>query len=260
MKMTEYNKHSPQALVPYGLLVTRKWILSQGIERHTLDNWIKSKQLISVTQGVYTRPDTKLTWTGIVNSLQKCMGYDLSVGGITALNLLGHGHYAELGNVTTVHLYGNTTPPKWINQLLDNVQFIRHKTIFEQPTALRCAPDLETLTISTAERAWFEILMDVPKNISFEHADQLMQGLVNLSPNRLNQLLEACQNIKVRRLFLWFGEHHKHAWFKKINTENFTIDNGRLGSGKRMLVKGGKLDPKYLITVPTEMYESKINE
>ncbi|PVF11096.1 hypothetical protein DBO95_26115, partial [Yersinia pestis] len=31
-------------------------------------------------------------------------------------------------------------------------------------------------------KAIFETLVDVPKAISFEHADELMQGLHNLSP------------------------------------------------------------------------------
>ena len=41
---------------------------------------------------------------------------------------------------------------------------------------------------------------------------------------------------------------HRHAWAKRIRKEN--ID---LGKGKRMLVKGGKLDPTYQITVPEDL-------
>jgi hypothetical protein len=37
-------------------------------------------------------------------------------------------------------------------------------------------------------------------------------------------------------------------WLRQINREEIS-----LGSGKRMLVKGGKLDPKYLITVPEDL-------
>jgi hypothetical protein len=49
--------------------------------------------------------------------------------------------------------------------------------------------------------------------------------------------------VKVKRLFLWFAEKHDHAWLKQLDR----ID---LGDGKRMLVRGGKLDPKFNITVP----------
>jgi hypothetical protein len=54
--------------------------------------------------------------------------------------------------------------------------------------------------------------------------------------------------VKVKRLFLWFAERHSHAWLPKLDRKD--ID---LGSGKRMLVRGGKLDPKFNITVPENL-------
>jgi hypothetical protein len=71
----------------------------------------------------------------------------------------------------------------------------------------------------------------------------LTEGLRNLSPRRLHKLLVDCRSVKVKRLFLWFAEKHDHAWLKQLDR----ID---LGDGKRMLVRGGKLDPKFNITVP----------
>jgi hypothetical protein len=49
----------------------------------------------------------------------------------------------------------------------------------------------------------------------------------------------------VKRLFLWSAERHQHTWLKKLDRKD--ID---LWRGKRMLVRGGKLDPTYNITVP----------
>jgi hypothetical protein len=49
-------------------------------------------------------------------------------------------------------------------------------------------------------------------------------------------------------LFLWYAERHNHAWLKKLDRSGIN-----LGRGKRMLVRGGKLDPKYNITVPGEL-------
>jgi hypothetical protein len=100
--------------------------------------------------------------------------------------------------------------------------------------------------------------MDVPKSVSFEHADQLLQGLTTLSPRRLERLLKRTQNIKVRRLFYWFAERHSYAWFKKLPDPS-TLDDLGLGSGKRMLIKGGKLDTKYMITVPEDMWTQAQN-
>lgn len=275
--MAVTQKPKPLDYVPYGLVVTKSWLLSQGLSRHTLDNWVKSGQLSSVVYGVYKRPDTRLTWRGVVYSLQR-MGSDLCPGGITAFTYQGMGHYLELGKHKTVHLYGQDNLPLWLNKLLPDVTFVRHNEAkllgntnqndldslreFETEMPIDLALSLnegtEPVKASSPERAWFEVLLDVPEKISFEHADQLMQGLVNLSPKRLNKLLELCQNVKVRRLFLWFAERHQHAWFAKIDKERYTMESGLLGSGKRVLAKGGKLDTKYLITVPEEMLKEEM--
>jgi hypothetical protein len=51
--------------------------------------------------------------------------------------------------------------------------------------------------------------------------------------------------VKVKRLFLYLAEACNHAWTRKVELAN--VD---LGRGNRAIVKGGKLDPKYRITVP----------
>lgn len=99
--------------------------------------------------------------------------------------------------------------------------------------------------MSSPERAILELLDEVPKRETFHQADVLIEGLSNLSPRRLQPLLTACRSVKVKRLFLWFAERHRHAWLNKLDRNR--ID---LGKGNRMLVRGGKLDPKFKITVP----------
>lgn len=75
-----------------------------------------------------------------------------------------------------------------------------------------------------------------------------MEGLVNLSPERLSRLLRECRSVKAKRLFLWFADRLGHAWRERLD-----LDEVDLGRGKRMLARGGKLDPKYLITVPEDL-------
>jgi hypothetical protein len=75
-----------------------------------------------------------------------------------------------------------------------------------------------------------------------------MEGLRNLSPRRLQGLLADCKSVKVKRLFFWFAERHNHVCLQKLDRAG--ID---LGKGKRMLVRGGKLDSKYNITVPERL-------
>ena len=101
------------------------------------------------------------------------------------------------------------------------------------------------LIISSPERAILEYLYDVPKKEGFDEANYIMEGLSSLRPSVLQKLLEACNSVKVKRLFLYMAEHHNHAWFDRLKPSS--ID---LGSGKREIIKGEKLDKKYKIVVP----------
>ncbi len=246
-------------LVPYGLLATRTWLMEQGLARHSIDNLLKSGQLKAIARGVFTRSDSSLKWEGAVSSLQR-MGSDLTVGGLSALELQGFAHYLPLSGEATIHLYGRMKLPEWASRLRVGARFVAHNAgrLFA-PSSAESGDDFTvdrpwgdqswTLRVSTPERAVLELLQDVPSGVSFEHAEQLMQGLSTLSPRRLESLLRATRSVKAKRLFFWLAERQNHAWIKKLDAGAFD-----LGSGKRVLVKGGKLDKKYRITVPEEMY------
>jgi hypothetical protein len=104
------------------------------------------------------------------------------------------------------------------------------------------------LTLSQPERALFELLDELPHRESFHQVDMLMADLANLRPRRLAKLLADCRSVKVKRLFFFFADRHPHTWRRHLHPDAFD-----LGTGKRVLVKGGKLDPKYLITVPGDL-------
>lgn len=255
----ELRERLPQWM-PYGYIATKAWLKSQGLNLHSIDNLVKSRQLITMVPGVYKRPETTLQWRGLVASLQK-MGYSFSVGGLTALEAHGLQHYLSMGSREQVHLYGTGKLPAWVNTLIPDTEFIRHSysNLFEGEYA--SLPKADPINIEPAssasvmyefsfpETAILEVLMDVPGKISFEHADQLMEGLTTLSPKRLNATLKRCKNVKVLRLFFWLAERHQHPWCKKLSPGDFD-----LGSGKRVLARHGKLNKKYQITVPEEMH------
>ena len=288
--MSAIKRQELLRLVPEALPITRQWLMARDMEldRHAVDNLVKSGQLVSLAHGVYMRPGTTLTWEGVVCCLQNILKTDLTVGGLTALELKGLSHYVALSSKRVIHLYGKDPLPKWINGILPDVEFTRHKVLFGPSDGLGAtglvvdeydpgkkklydvsstatyAYDTELaevswpFTRSSPERAYLEVLMDVPETMSFEHADQLMQGLTILSPRRLEKLLKITTNIKVRRLFYWFAERHQYAWFKKLPSP-LALDELGLGSGKRMLAEGGKLDAKYMITVPEDMWAQAQN-
>ncbi|MBD3265997.1 hypothetical protein GF373_04955 [bacterium] len=262
MPLNPRTRASLVELIPHGTLATRNWLLAKGLSHHSLDNLVKSGQLISISKGVYIRPETVLKWEGVVSSLQR-MGSDLVLGGLSALEKHGLTHYVSMSEQKTIHVYGFDTLPSWINRLGLSVTFRRHGNFQIWGEANPGGPNLckkftvdmpwsefsLPLRVSPPERAICEVLNDVPEAFSFEHADQLMQGLPGLSPRRLKEILRLLKSVKVKRLFFWLAERQNHAWFKKLDPSQFD-----LGRGKRVFVEEGKLNKKYQILVPKEMH------
>lgn len=201
-------------------------------------------------------------------SAQRTATSTFHVGGLTALELLGQGHYARLGGERSVHLYdAQGTAPSWLLRLTTDSTLIMHKrALFSDPLpglewrrfdlgterlgVAMPSPEAKEpwdyfLRVAGAERAAVELVDDVPQGVGFEHADMIFQGLTTLRPRLVTALLEGCASIKAKRLFLFFADRHDLSWVKHIDRRN--ID---LGRGKRQLVLGGRLDPQYQITVP----------
>ena len=99
--------------------------------------------------------------------------------------------------------------------------------------------------LSSPERAIMEQMRLARTNEGIDYAIELMNGLSMLRLDVVQGLLVACRSIKVRRLFLWAAEAAQHDWVTRLDPDK--ID---LGTGKRQLCKGGRLDAKYRITVP----------
>src|ERR1700761_6052513 len=93
-------------LLPEGGLVTRSWLIKQGFGTHAVDNLVKSEQITAVASGVYSKWESKPTWEGLVYFLQQNDGLNITVGGISALELQGLAHYLPLGGRQRIHLYG----------------------------------------------------------------------------------------------------------------------------------------------------------
>ena len=104
--------------------------------------------------------------------------------------------------------------------------------------------DVFSVKVSTPERAILEMLYLTPNTISLKETYQTLELLVNLRPKLMQELLENCSSVKVKRLFLYMAEKINHSWFSVIQTDKINI-----GSGKRIITKNGKLDTKYNIVI-----------
>jgi Transcriptional regulator, AbiEi antitoxin, Type IV TA system/Transcriptional regulator, AbiEi antitoxin N-terminal domain len=258
--------------LPEGLLVDAAWLKRHHYSRQLWHHYAATGLLEQLAPRVFRRPRGSLTWQQVVISLQTELRQNLVVGGRTALELQGYAHYLSR-EIKEVHLYGPKRPPTWLNQLRAGARFVYHndRKLFRKETVAPSLPGLDwnpdkgaavhdgltvqpwgqsnwPLTLSSPERAILELLDELPRHESFHQADVLMEGLANLSPRRLQKLLEDCRSVKVKRLFFFFADRHPHAWLKRLDKHAVG-----LGDGKRMLVKGGKLNKTYQITVPEEM-------
>lgn len=265
--------------IPEGLLVDAAWLEEKGYSRALRHQYVKANWLEQPAHGIFRRPRGQLSWEQVVISLQLIIKLPVSIGGRTALELTGHSHYLYQSH-TQIYLYTEKKLPSWLLKLPLPQKFtINNRPRFlpklEIPSSLLTLSEIASkkesilsesftmsfwgelglpLIISTPERAYLELLDELPQHESFHMADVIMEGLTNLSPLRLQSLLEAASSIKVKRLFFLFAERHNHAWLKRIDISK--ID---LGKGKRTLVKGGKFNTKYQITVPKEFAAESVN-
>lgn len=256
-KQSDNKLNRLQRLLPEGLIVDAAWMGAHGYSTSLRRQYVQAGWLEQPVRRVYRRPGPKLTWQQVVFSMQSLLGHELFVGGRTALELQGYAHYLN-DRTHDVNLYGITAPPTWLMQLNVGVRFLSHNSLrlFDgsglksRDGSLHAWGQWEwKLLLSSPERAVLEMLDELPDRESFERVDKLMEGMVNLNPRRIEKYLVECHNIKVKRLFFFFADRHGHGWLQKLDKSK--VD---LGSGKRMLVRGGKLNSEYLITLPEELY------
>jgi hypothetical protein len=258
------------------MLVDSHWLKDQGISSSSVHDYVAGGWLERVQPRLYRRPTEPpqpdpLPWESAVASAQLVAKKPFHVGGRTALDLLGLTHFLQMGSARTVWLYdSNYGIPSWLEKLpLDADLIIVPRKLFTvdeiglehrplDSTSRRVGlpiprPSEEGLwrrflRMSAAERASLEVLAEVADEFTFKAADTIFEGLSNLRPAILGQVLEACMSVKAKRLFFFFAERHQHAWARDLNPDRFD-----LGRGKRQIVKGGRLDDRFHITVPAGM-------
>lgn len=276
-KQTHGKLNRLQRELPEGMVVDAAWLEARGYSSSLRSQYVSAGWLDQPVRRVYRRSRGPILWEQVVISLQTALDYPLTVGGRTALEAQGYAHYLK-NTVSEVHLYGPDRPPSWLTTLPLETAFHYHNSrrLFSgDPKIAKSRADKTNdaltdgplpplmpggfiaqsggtiswpLRTSSPERALLELLDELPNRESFHQVDMLVEGMVNLSPRRMQNLLMTCQSVKVKRLFFYFADRHQHPWLAQIDKS--VVD---LGAGKRVLIKGGKLDQQYQITVPGDM-------
>lgn len=233
--------------------MTAPYLQRRGISPALRRRYIDNKWLESFGRGAYKRPGDQVDWLGGIYALQTQLGMSIHPGGKTALSLKGSTHFVAAGP-GEVFLFGKRGErlPKWFTDFHWPEEFIYKPTmLFEGSLSTYLTnythKELD-IKIAVRELAALEMLYYVPAKQGFMEAFSIMENLVTLRPKVVQNLLEMCRSVKVKRLFLFLAQKADLPWFKKLNADNLD-----LGKGKRLIVKHGVLDKKYEITVPREL-------
>jgi len=259
--------------LPEGYVVNAAWLSELGLGASSIRDYVARGWLERVGSRLYRRPERDGTgtvrWEIAALSLQNLQKAPVHVGGMSALELAGYWQYAPMGR-RRIWLYSDAPAVRsYLRRLdLDADIDIRSRKLFGDAdpdlgletraldlvnTSLGPSDksgDIRTshpqyLRVSGIERAILETLEEIPRTVSFQHGAELFEGLTTLRPKLTEALLAACRSVKAKRLFLYFANQHRHAWTRRIRTDD--ID---LGSGKRQIVPDGEFDPQFQITVP----------
>ncbi len=239
---------------PAGTIMQSFWLKEQGYSFELQKRYKKSRWLEAIGTGALKRANDKVTYEGAIYALQKQSKLSLHPAGKTALALLGLGHFIEFTSSNVV-LFGskNENLPTWFKNYNWGTTINYHKTTFLPAEKYLQEKEFKnfSIKISSAPRAIMECLYLVPDEQDLMECFHFMESMNNVRPSVVQDLLENCKSIKVKRLFLYLAEKVNHEWFKKLKIEK--ID---LGSGKRSIVRNGVYNSKYKITV-LSVLESK---
>ena len=237
---------------PKGAIFTSLYLQKKGISNNLIYRYKKNHWVEQVGHSAYKLFNDSIEWFGAIYALQTQLGLSIHAGGKTALELKGYAHYLPQ-QLKKIFLYGvrGEKLPNWFKQYNWNLLYNYNATNLFSVLQLSMFSQFQykdfTINISTPELAAMEMLYHVPGFQSFNEASLIIENLSTLRSGVVQELLKQCNSIKVKRLFMYMAEKHEHIWLNKLDLSKINF-----GSGKRVIVKNGKLDTKYNITVPAE--------
>ena len=238
--------------LPRGSVLLPSWLLLQGYSYELQQRYRKSGWLKSIGKGAMIKSGDSLVLAGALSALQHVENLNIHVGGRSALELQGLAHYLQINNPeTTLFINGRAKLPLWFgNNDWNTKTKLFHLSLFNDETLgmIDFQEGELTMKISNPARSIMECLALSPDNFPLSESFELMEGLASLRPAKVQELLESCKSVKVKRLFLHFAEKTNHSWVKYLDISK--ID---LGVGNRSLVESGVLISKYKLVLPREL-------
>lgn len=228
---------------PHKTVITTKWLNKHGVNSQLMYKYVKSNWFEYIAKGAYIRSGETIDINGGIYALQSQLDLPIHIAANSALSYQNISHFIKKGKLVLFTL-NKENIPAWFKKTFPDFSVIKTGFLpYDLGITTYTYNDLD-IKISSPERAILEYLYLCPDKASLNEAYQLVELMGNIKPLLMQQLLEECRSIKVKRLFLYISEKIGHTWFDYIKTDNIN-----LGTGKRVISEKGSLVNKYQIII-----------
>jgi hypothetical protein len=211
----------------------------------------KSGWIEPLGRGAYKKSNDTVKWYGALASIQQQLSTPVHLGGPTALAAQGSAHYIRMGG-ERVYLFSRLQQKlaRWF-LVYDWGQPIEHVTTSFLPEDIGIKEnDYNGISVrmSSRERGILESLYLSPRRFDLLECYQMMEGMNNIRPDLVQELLVQCKSVRVKRLFLYMASKATSPVLDFLDLSK--ID---LGAGDRCIVENGKYNAEYKISIPKEL-------
>lgn len=225
-----------------------RWFEEREIGQRQAFSYFEGGYLEKIGPGVFKRKGDKINPYGLIRFMQDELNLKFHLAGRSALETHGHSHYLSLGDIKLLYLlsYEIKSVPKWLFDLDEGFKLIFNKSSLLREESFITEVEVDGFTVKSScrELAILEFIENLNLSNGLETAQNYTESLLTLREDVLQNVLEQCRSVKVKRVFLYLAETANLPSFKGL-----ILSKVDLGKGKRVVVVGGELNKKYQITV-----------
>ena len=234
-----------------GVVLTSRSLSADGFSSKLLNWYVRSNWLEGIGHGAFIFKGDHVEWDGALYAVQLDLP-SVHVGGLASASVIGTEYSFPK---TKLLLFGDlgVSLPKWFTKRWGS-RFIYRTTGFLPPFLGFQYVDRGDfkIAVSTNVRAFLEDLELVSDTDSFNSAYNLFRKQQTTNAPLLQRLLESCKSIKVKRLALFMIKKSNPQLFMQLRPQDI-----ELGSGKRQIVRNGRYDSDFQITIPADIEEGE---
>ena len=227
-------------------IMTSSYLASLGFTYNSLFGYKASGWIDDFGRGAYCKHGQNPPLEASLSALHLQLKKPVWIGGRSALAHRGFLHFVPShGTNATVYANRGITLPAWFKSKFQHRIEVSATTILPPSIGVSEATvNGFKILLSDPERAILELIEQVPRSVQLNECYQILDLMANLRPKLLNELLQRCSSVKVKRLFLLLAKDLAHQWHAKLDTK--AVD---LGSGCRVIDKGGTFNADFNVVV-----------